>query len=180
MATPSLAIGATAAAQEEKKGKPADLFARAANVTTTVKKPHTPEQADLAKLTGRDVVCLCGTCPKRLITDCECGWATRNQNAILNAVVDGKTREQIVALYRQVYGDQVLAMLPNSGFAMTAWALPYAVGAISLVAALFVGLSFMRRREEPSGPEPSSPVAPEVTDDEDARAALAQELVDLD
>ena len=59
------------------KGLPADQAAKALGVPTERKLAHDHAQAEVAKATGRDVVCLCGTCPKRLITDCECGWAVR-------------------------------------------------------------------------------------------------------
>ena len=174
---PLLLGAAPALAQEDKKGKPPGLAAKELGVSTDVKKPHSHDQNELAKSIGRDVVCLCGTCPKRLITDCECGWAVRNQNAILNAVVEGKTRDDIVSAYRRVYGDQVLALLPNEGFATTAWALPYAVGAAGLIASIFVGLRFMRK--DPVEEDAAAPV-PEITDDADARAELERELEELE
>lgn len=171
------------AARAEEKGRPVNLAADALGVDLHSQKPHTPEQGYVAEQAGRDVVCLCGTCPKRLIHECECGWAAQNRNAIMNAVVDGKTREDIVAAYRRVYGDQVLAMLPNSGFAVTAWALPYAVAAVGLGAAVFVGVRVLKGRGVADASEVATPATPQthqtVTDD-DARRALERELEDLD
>jgi cytochrome c-type biogenesis protein CcmF len=134
----------------------------------------TLEQANAADIVGRDVVCLCGTCPKRLISDCDCGWAKKNQVAILNAVAKGKSRAEIVAAYREVYGERVLAMLPDEGINMIAWRLPYAGALVGLVVAFLIGRRFLAKRAAPEAPAPA-PVA-----DAAAQAELKRELEDLD
>jgi cytochrome c-type biogenesis protein CcmH/NrfF len=171
-----------ALAQEEHGSKnPVDKGARALGVDMREKLPHTPEQEALAKSIGLDVVCLCGTCPKRTITECDCGWALQNQTALVNAVVKGYSRGDIVSAYRRVYGDQVLAMLPNEGFKVAAWVVPYAMGAIGLASALLVGVWY-RRRSHAMAAQPTAPEgAPGVPLDEAAaKAELQKELEDMD
>jgi cytochrome c-type biogenesis protein CcmH/NrfF len=170
----------TDAFAEKKTHKPG-AAAKVLGVTTQAKQPHTQEQADLAHEIGKDVVCLCGTCPKRTISSCECGWAVQNQNGLLNAVVAGHTKEKIISAYRSAYGDQVLSLLPNEGFAVTAWALPYAVAGFAFIVILFLGFRFVSKPSTITAlTEESTEAIPEVTDDGEARAALARELEDLD
>jgi cytochrome c-type biogenesis protein CcmH/NrfF len=177
----AVAGGVTAAPRRAAAaGLPSDLASRELGASMNVTPPHDDAQAALAKTIGEQVVCLCGTCPKRLIHECDCGWAAQNRNVILNAVVAGRGEAEVVAAYRKAYGDQVLAMLPNEGFAVTAWALPYAVGAVGLVTALAVGLRFLKQ----SGSGAAAPATPSavatVTDDAEAKAELERALEDLD
>jgi cytochrome c-type biogenesis protein CcmH/NrfF len=174
-----LFIAAPAFAQEEHKmGMASDLASKKLGVETERTLQHTLEQADLAKAIGRDVVCLCGTCPKRTITDCDCGWAHQNQNAILNAVVQGRGRDEIVSVYREAYGQKVLAMLPAEGVNNLAWALPYAGAILLLAFVVFMGRRYLGRGGA-EGPAPASGPAPD-RQDAAARAELARELEDMD
>ena len=177
----SLVMSSAVMSAEEKKANPPDLAAKVLGVQMQTKHQHTKEQAETARSIGQDIVCLCGTCPKRTITNCECGWALQNQNALVNALVAGHTPEKIVSAYRSAYGDSVLAMLPNEGFATAAWALPYTVAGLALFVVFFLGIRFMRKPATVTAmTDPDSENLPEVTDDEEARAALKQELEDLD
>lgn len=161
------------------QGAPAmDLAARRMGVSMNAPSQSTPEQYEFAKKVGLEVVCLCGTCPKRTITECDCGWAVRNQYAILHAVINGKTSEQIIGAYREVYGQEVLAMLPHEGLNDIAWALPYGGAIVGLGFALWVGVKLMRRSKEQ--PEPELPPEPTDTNDASDRAKLNRELEDLD
>ena len=62
----------------------------------------------------------------------------RKTPKLVNAVVAGNSKKDHTN-GRQVYGDQV-RVLPNEGFAVTAWALPYAVAMIAFVVILLLGL----------------------------------------
>ncbi|MFO0725007.1 MAG: cytochrome c-type biogenesis protein CcmH [Myxococcota bacterium] len=174
----ALARPAMGQEEHELKGAPSmELAARKLGVSMDRPEPGTTlEQANAADIVGRDVVCLCGTCPKRLISDCDCGWAKRNQVAILNAVAKGKSRAEIVAAYREVYGERVLAMLPDEGVNMLAWRLPYAGALLGLAVAFVIGRRFLAKKPEasPAGPTPT-PAA-----DAAAQAELKRELEDLD
>jgi cytochrome c-type biogenesis protein CcmH/NrfF len=173
-------LGASGAqAQEHGSGRPSDLAAKKLGVETRSTLAHTIAQADLAKATGLEVVCLCGTCPKRTITECDCGWAKLNQNAILNAVVKGNQPEAIIAAYREVYGQEVLSMLPNEGINVLAWALPYGSAVVGLGAIFLAGRRLLSRRSAASAPTtPQNPTAP--AGDTGAREQLERELQDLD
>jgi cytochrome c-type biogenesis protein CcmH/NrfF len=169
---------------DKEKTKAPDLVAKHFGLDTHTKHAHSKVQAETARAIGRDVVCLCGTCPKRTITSCECGWAIQNQNTLINAVVAGHSPETIVSAYRAAYGDRVLSLLPNEGFATAAWALPYTVAAIALLAVFFIGFGFMKK---PSAITATTIISeaheeniPQIINDEEARKALQEELEDLD
>lgn len=157
----------------------ARAFAKAAGVDPNTPSPNaTPEQIALAKAIGKDVVCLCGTCPKRFVTDCDCGWAGLQQNALLNAVVAGKSREEIVHLYQQVYSARGLALPPDDDLlAKVAWALPYAGAAFGLFFMFIFGVKLMRKKD---GSEREKPEEIPVIQDEAAEKELNQALEDLD
>jgi len=173
-----LGFGLRVDAQDEEmvnNGPSPLLFAQKIGVSATDTSPHTAVQAETAKLIGREVVCLCKTCPKRNVTDCDCGWAGDNKVAILNAVARGMSRDEILSAYRSVYGDAGLAMLPNEGINVLAWALPYGGAIFGLGAALMVGRRLMGRRKSEA---PVAPAGPAV--DGAAEAQLKRELEDLD
>jgi len=178
----SASLSVVDSALGEEKGKAVDLAARVLGVSMATKHEHTAEHAALAREIGQEVVCLCGTCPKRTISDCECGWAKQHQNSLVNAVVAGNSKEKIIQIYRQVYGDQVLAMLPNEGFAITAWALPYAVAMVAFVVILLLGVRFAAKPSTVTAltEQAEDSNLPPVTDDDEAREQLERELEDLD
>ncbi|MCC7385419.1 MAG: cytochrome c-type biogenesis protein CcmH [Deltaproteobacteria bacterium] len=177
-----IAPTARAAEEHEMAGAAANLAAKQMGVEMQRTLEHTLAQAQLAHSIGLDVVCLCGTCPKRTITECDCGWAKQNQNAIINAVVKGMNREQIIATYRQAYGQEVLAMLPNEGFNVLAWALPYGSALAGLGAIFLVGARLLRRsRGAPAAAAtPEQAGAAPAPDATAARAQLERELEDLE
>jgi cytochrome c-type biogenesis protein CcmF len=160
---------------------PPDLVAKKLGYDLEKLPRISSEQSALAREIGRDVVCLCGTCPKEPMSYCRCGWAGMNKRTIQQAVVAGMSREDIVRTYREAYGDKVLAMLPNEGFARTAWILPYTFAGVMLVLFLFVGGRYLRRarlqREAAAG---GPDLSPETEGREDAKKELARELRELD
>jgi len=178
----SVALAALPArAQEEEhamKDAPAYyLAARALGVSTERSPELSLAQQNLAEAIGRDVVCLCGTCPKRLVTDCDCSWAQKNLVGIKSAVGAGKSRAEILAAYRSVYGEKVLAMLPDEGVNRLAWALPVGGALGGLVLAGFVGRRYLqRKREAEAAPSAAAPAAVDAS----AAAELQRELEDLD
>lgn len=180
---PTFPSTALAADMEADASAPAsNLAARALGVDVSAAASLTDEQALLAKSIGKDVVCLCGTCPKHTITDCTCGWAGLNQRAIQNAVASGRTRSEIVQAYRSSYGDQVLAMLPNEGFAKAGWAVPYVSAIVGLAVVFLIGLRMRRRRgiADALRTAEGAAGAGAAGGADETRAQLARELEELD
>jgi cytochrome c-type biogenesis protein CcmH/NrfF len=113
-------------------------------------KPVTlaPEAMEQARAIGREVVCLCETCPRLTITDCGCGWAQTNKKTIEHALAQGQSRAEIIQAYREAYGSQVMAMVPNEGLARLSYLVPYATTVLGLIAVVVVGRRMRRRQED--------------------------------
>jgi cytochrome c-type biogenesis protein CcmH/NrfF len=163
-----------------EKGAPSPtLAAQALSVDPNTPHSSEPRLIDLGRAIGKELTCLCGTCPKRLITDCDCGWARANQVAILNAVAQGKTREEIIGVYRRVFGDQVLAQLPSDNtLAKAAWAVPYLGAGLGFVLAILAGFRLARKKEQTGAP--AAPIVPRPAVDDALKTQLQRELDELD
>lgn len=174
-------VRAPAWAQEEH-GSQTDpkLAAPILGVDPSAKLAANEEQIERAKAIGKEVVCLCGTCPKRTITDCDCGWAGVNQDLIRNAVVQGKNREQIIAAYQKAYGERVNAMIRLEGFGALALVLPYAAAVVGLLLSFWVGWRLLKKKREAPAPALAGAKSPETAGEQAARAELQRELEDMD
>lgn len=137
----------------------------------------TEAQESRAKAVGQEVVCLCGTCPRHTITDCQCGWAQQNKEIIRLAVSKGLEDQAIIDGYVSAYGEKVLEIPPSN----LPVVVPYLMAAVALAALVGVGarLGKNRRSARSGGPAEASAAAPEGTDDE-LRQALQQELEEID
>jgi cytochrome c-type biogenesis protein CcmH/NrfF len=137
----------------------------------------TQEQKDYAKTIGDELVCLCGTCPRFTVANCDCGWAAQSMNIIKVALSEGKTREEIHAAYEKSYGTKAFPKPPGTLGELT-WLIPY-VGGLLLLASLFAfGVRALRRRS-PMAPVASGMERGQEDVDED-RERLRRELEDLD
>jgi cytochrome c-type biogenesis protein CcmF len=138
---------------------------------------RTPLERDMQK----SLICMCGTCGRQLLSECQCGYATQ-MRAELNALVaEGKSREDVVQYYIAKYGSQeALAQPIDKGFNRLAWAVPYMLGAGGLLLVGLVAMRWSRRGEsddtapEAAGARQSDPV------DDTLQARLDDELRDLD
>jgi cytochrome c-type biogenesis protein CcmF len=138
---------------------------------------RTPLERDLQK----SLICMCGTCGRQLLSECQCGYATQMRAELNGLVTEGKTRDEIVQYYIAKYGSQEpLAQPIDKGFNRLAWAVPYVLGLSGL---LMVGLVAMRwsRRGSADGLAPENTAARQADPvDETLQARLDDELRDLD
>lgn len=163
--------------QAAQGAPPPDLVIRRLGIKTSDLAKVDNTQAAMARDIGRELTCLCGTCPKEPITDCRCGWAGQNKDALKHMVARGMSREEILGAYRKEYGDAVLAMLPNEGFARAAWLVPYAFGAVALVGFFVVARMQMKKK---SATQAKDDLPPEAPASNDVKKELARELDELD
>jgi cytochrome c-type biogenesis protein CcmF len=92
----------------------------------------------LEKELFREIVCLCGTCGKKLIGECECGYAAKMRAEVTRLVGEGRSREEIYRHFVSEYGsEEPLAAPLDRGFNRLAWSVPYLGGVGALV--LMVG-----------------------------------------
>lgn len=183
-----LAIAPAARAQEMEQAQSAPSFrllGERLGLDYSNLDKITAAQSETALAAGRQVVCLCGTCPKRQISECDCGWAANMRRTLAAGVMKGMTADELVMAYRKTYGDQGLWLLPDDGLAQVAWRLPYALAVLGLVMVFFVGFRYMRRQPgDVPGAGSSAGGGPTVRDgrggDEEARKVLARELEEMD
>jgi cytochrome c-type biogenesis protein CcmF len=97
-------------------------------------------RTQLEKELYREIVCLCGTCGKKLIGECECGYAAKMRDQVSRLVAEGRAREEIYAALVADYGSQEPLAAPlDRGFNRLAWSVPYLAGVGGLV--LMVGVA---------------------------------------
>jgi cytochrome c-type biogenesis protein CcmF len=141
--------------------------------STTVTVPS----SDLERALRREIVCMCGTCGRQLLSDCTCSRASSMREELASLVRAGKTREEVYAHFMAKHGSQEpLAMPIDRGFNRLAWLGPYLVGATGL---LLLGIAVTKW----SGRRPAVEKGPTVSrsPEDDARARrLEDELRDLD
>ncbi len=176
----SLFIAAMALGQADMEAAagapPPDLVIRKLNINIRELAKVDNTQTALARDIGRDLTCLCGTCPKEPITDCRCGWAGQNKDALQHLVARGMSRDEIMAAYRAAYGDAVLGMPPNEGWGRFVWMAPYA--AVVGMLGAFVGVAAWQMKKRRTDPDAELPPEPEAR--QDVKSELARELDELD
>ncbi|HEX6465157.1 MAG TPA: cytochrome c-type biogenesis CcmF C-terminal domain-containing protein, partial [Vicinamibacterales bacterium] len=128
-----------------------------------------------------EIICMCRTCGRQRLADCQCGIAAQMREELARLVARGMTREQVYQYYIDKYGSQEpLASPINRGFNRVAWALPYIAGASGAVLVGFVAVRWTRRDHNGRTAEDSPEAAPAGTEDPALRERLDDELRDLD
>jgi len=121
---------------------------------------------------GKELACLCDTCPRRPLDECTCGYAQKQQARIEALLGEGKTKQQVIDIFIADFGKQVLSKPPAEGFNLTAWLMPPLV--------LFVGFFVVRgvlRTWSHAKPAPVAQANQTVTADNDPYLEkLEQEL----
>ena len=85
--------------------------------------------------------CMCGTCPRELLSSCACGTADATRERLRMRLAKGETPESIIDDYVKENGTASLAIPPNTGAMRAIYAVP--------IVALFgtgVGLAVVLRR----------------------------------
>jgi cytochrome c-type biogenesis protein CcmH len=112
-------------------------------------------------------------CPGRLIADCPSPESEQLRELIRQLIAQGKTKEEIIAYFVEVYGRQVLPAPPQRGFFLTAWYLPLA-GILSGGGVIYLLLRIWSRRGQ------EVPLAPEDPVDRRYTEILDRELKEFD
>ena len=123
--------------------------------------PLFPDKADAAvtktqvKDVAKELACLCGTCPRRPLHECACGWADRNRKRISDALESGQDKDVIVAGFIKDFGLEALSAPPMEGFHLTAWVMPFAVLIVGGFVVRSVALNWSRGRNRTAPREQS-------------------------
>src|ERR671912_2780646 len=94
----------------------------------------------------QNLICMCGTCGRQLLSQCQCGMAQSMRSELSKLLEAGRTREQVIDYYIAKYGSQEpLAQPIDEGFNRLAWAVPYMLGATGLLVTGLVAVRWTRR-----------------------------------
>jgi cytochrome c-type biogenesis protein CcmF len=158
-----LLLGATLRAQHVESGQTVPIISR----------------SPVERQMQRSLICMCGTCGRQLLSECQCGYAVRMRQELAKLVADGRTRDQIVQYYIAKYGSQEpLAQPLDTPFNRLAWLIPYAFGISGLLIVGVVAIRWSRRGH--TGSADAEPEADAARADGDAQARLDDELSQLD
>jgi cytochrome c-type biogenesis protein CcmH len=87
-----------------------------------------PVSAEITKAerdeVGKELACLCDTCPRRPLDECTCGYAQKQQARIEGLLGTGETKQQVVDAFVAEFGLRVLSKPPTEGFSLAAWLMP--------------------------------------------------------
>jgi cytochrome c-type biogenesis protein CcmH/NrfF len=146
--------------------------ARAQHVETG-RAPNTAALTPLEREVGHAVVCMCGTCGRKLVSECTCAKAEEMRSEIAALVKQGQNKKQILDFYIEKYGSQQpLAEPLDEGFNRLAWAFPYVLGTGALFLVIAIAMRWSRPRAAVAGSD--------ITIDADLDARLDDELRNLD
>ena len=148
---------------------------RAQHVESAQTVPVVP-RSDLERDLQRAIICMCGTCGRKLVGECTCSIAAQMRDQIAHLVDQGMTQDDVFQYFIAEYGSQEpLAMPLDEGFNRLAWLFPYLLG---VAGAVGVGATALRW----SAREASQELEPLAAEGDDAAlvARLDDELRNLD
>lgn len=110
----------------------------------------TPEKEAEARQIFKQLIAPC--CWTTSVADHGSGAAPKIQAEIRTLLEEGRTRDEIIAHYVDIYGERILVEPPRRGFNLLAYWMPWVV----LVAGIGAIILFARRARAPSAPQPSA------------------------
>jgi cytochrome c-type biogenesis protein CcmF len=141
-------------------------FAHAQHVESPQNVPLAT-RTPLEREAGRAIVCMCGTCGRKLVGECECGYAAQMREEIATLVKQGKTKPDILAHFVQKYGSQEpLAEPINEGFNRLAWLAPYMAGLAGLGLLVLTARRWTKPAPAAAGVSTLDPALDQRLDDE--------------
>jgi cytochrome c-type biogenesis protein CcmF len=113
------------------------IAATAASVLLGIMLAATPARAQTMSHTGTvhiasdlersifgSLRCMCGGCPRDLLSTCPCETADEARENIRAKLRAGEARDQIISEYAAEYGAESLSVPPNQGMLKAIWAVP--------------------------------------------------------
>lgn len=134
---------------------------------------------DQIKDVASEMACLCGSCPRRPLDECNCGFAGQKRDEIGRMLDEGNDKEAIVAGFIARDGLQVLSGPPAEGFNLSAWIMPFAVILFGGFVIRSVVGNWARDKQARDQAASASPV-PESDGDDAYRSQLESDLRNRD
>ncbi|GAV22418.1 cytochrome c-type biogenesis protein [Carboxydothermus pertinax] len=78
------------------------------------------------------------------LADCPASSAEEMRNQIKQMLEQGKTKQEIIKFYTDIYGTKILAEPPKSGFFATVWIIP----AVAVIAGGILALTVVKNRRK--------------------------------
>lgn len=72
------------------------------------------------------LMCECDDKCGKVLINCNCSTSDKHRADLKNHIASGLTKDQIVKIYVDKYGEKVLSAPTKTGFNMTAWITPFA------------------------------------------------------
>jgi cytochrome c-type biogenesis protein CcmH len=141
------------------------------NVSRETFAAETPTNSQVSE--GLTCQCGCGL----TVANCNmptCGFSVPMRAQIDRMIGEGKTRAQIIAFYRNEYGEKVLSAPTTEGFNILAWTMPFI--ALALGGGLMVFAVGRWHSHQPSAPSDANPGAQAASFDPELRRKLEKEL----
>lgn len=106
---------------------------------------------------GKELACLCDTCPRRPLDECTCGYAQQQQARIDGLLAEGKTKQEVIDVFVAEFGKRVLSKPPAEGFNLTAWLMPPFVLLLGFFVVRSVLRTWSHSKPTPVAATPSTP-----------------------
>ena len=117
--------------------------------------------------------CMCGTCPRELLSSCACGQADEMRENLRARLAKGESPDKIVDDYVAEYGTGALAIPPDKGAMKAIYAAP-----LLAIAGGGIGLAFMMKRWRKN--ETSKKKKPGTDKDDDAKRDAYDDRIDAE
>jgi cytochrome c-type biogenesis protein CcmH len=157
-ASPQVNTGAANAPMESDRYKPVQLAAKGSPVLDQARRDELEHHLHCQCGCNLDVY----TCRT---TDFSCEVSPAMHRDVMELVAGGYSAPEIIAAFKNVYGDRVLMAPPTSGFDIAAWITPF----IALLAGIALVLVVLRRLRAPVVAPAISPSIADATPTEQAR-----------
>ncbi|HTJ82208.1 MAG TPA: cytochrome c-type biogenesis protein CcmH [Polyangiaceae bacterium] len=121
------------------------------------------------------LICTCG-CPRETLGTCTCDYASERRDELRAMIDSGMGMEAIQQAYVKRFGDQALAVPPNSGASRLVWAFPI----VAVIAGAYLAVRMLRRWSKRGNEAASTQTAPKTTTRDAYDDRLDDELKELD
>tara|TARA_B100001123_G_C15116013_1_gene949400 strand:+ start:200 stop:613 length:414 start_codon:yes stop_codon:yes gene_type:complete len=87
-------------------------------------------------------------CPGKMLSDCPSSEGSQLREVVKKQIREGRTKEEIIAYFVEVYGKTVLSVPPSEGFLITSWLLPFIVFLSGLIIFAILIFSWLKSEEK--------------------------------
>ena len=125
-------------------------------------------RSELERELQRSIICMCGTCGRKLLNECICLTASSMRDEIADLLDQGKTKDDVIQYFVAKFGSQEpLASPIDEGFNRLAWLFPYLIGISGALGVGVIAVRWSRQTSEHAlPPEDTDPQLETRLDDE--------------